>query len=357
MTKMRNIKLKRMVGVIFIFTSWLFASTTALGWEVNANREARIAPVLRDEAAFLKANPQYDYEIPVIITVRRDYFQETADRHRNLDRREAGEIRSLNRIRSYAARVLASRIGSLADVPAVEYVTLDARIFPTGSTESLSPAVDLADLRSVLGADQVGAKGQGVTVAVFDSGIDSHHDLRRKQRLKASVDFTSGSPELQYLSKDTDDFGHGTHVAGIIGGTGRLSNGVQEGIAPAVSFVDVKVVGDEGWGYTSNLIQAIEWVVENQENYDIRVANMSIGHPAYEEYFNDPLCIATEEMVARGIVTVVSAGNLGRTEEHPKIWGGIYSPGTDPTVITVYPVNTHGTLTHQDDSATTYGSK
>ncbi len=62
-------------------------------------------------------------------------------------------------------------------------------------------------------------------------------------------------------------------------------------------------------------------------------------------------------MVAAGIVTVVSGGNLGKTDEYPMIWGGITSPGTDPTVITVSPINTKGTFTLTDDIATSYGSR
>jgi serine protease AprX len=169
------------------------------------------------------------------------------------------------------------------------------------------------------------------------------------------VDFTSGSTAL--TGSNLDRFGHGTAVSGVIGGDGDASAGGVLGIAPDVYFMDMKVVGPDGTGLTSQLIQAIDWVIEKRASFDIRVANLSLGHPPIESYQNDPLCQAVERMVEAGIVTVVSAGNLGKTAEYPEIWGGITSPGNDPLVITVGAMNTKGTMTHADDTATTYSSR
>ena len=119
----------------------------------------------------------------------------------------------------------------------------------------------------------------------------------------------------------------------------------------------MKVINDQGWGYTSTLIYAIEWLLQNQKKYKIEVANLSLGHPPTESYQNDPLCAAVRKLVAADIGTVVSGGNLGKTSSYPKIWDAITSPGIEPSVIKVSPINTQGTLTHVDDTATSYGSR
>ena len=72
---------------------------------------------------------------------------------------------------------------------------------------------------------------------------------------------------------------------------------------------------------------------------------------------DDPLCQAVERMVEGGIVTVVSAGNLGKTAEYPEVWGGISSPGNDPLVITVGAMNTNDTISHSDDVVASYSSR
>ena len=327
----------------------------------------KLAPALKHEVEFLTSHPEYDYPIQIIVRMERQFFLQS---HRRSGRRNEDTSNGLSLVRSYARRLSARQIGWLVRSSLVEYVTLDAPVRPTGkhggeqqsSGSGGSGSGEEEDsgplhlLRSTIGVDQVQATGNTVTVAVFDSGIDPHSDLDREGRVKASVDFTFGKEHRQRRDRrwrGTDEYGHGTHVAGIIGGQGDELRGV----AQDVQFVDLKVIGPEGWGLTSDLIRAMGWAIENKDKHDIRVANLSLGHAPLESYQQDPLCQAAEAMVEAGIVTVVSAGNLGRTDEHAKIWGSISSPGLDPLVITVYPVNTHGTLTHTDDTATSYGSR
>jgi serine protease AprX len=247
-----------------------------------------------------------------------------------------------------------------------DQLTRSAR--PTNDTATEEPTtapeepVDITNdhLRVTIGVDQIqvsGKKptGRNVCVAVFDSGM-THPDLTWDGNgIWNGVDFTSGSTSLTVGNRD--DFGHGTAVSGLIGGDGSSSDGGMLGIAPDVYFMDMKVVGPDGTGLTSQLIQAIDWVIEHCADYNIRVANLSLGHPPIESYQDDPLCQAVERMVEAGIVTVVSAGNLGKTAEYPEIWGGITSPGNDPLVITVGAMNTQGTVSHSDDITTTYSSR
>ncbi len=321
--------------------------------------------MLEQEVDFLVDNPNYDYAIPVIIQVQRNFFAHTEALERRGGQRNEN---SLSSIHGYKARLNSRQIKQLLRSPLVHYVTLDAVVHPTDSDSDADSDSDRSRSQGTLaaiGADQanaVGYDGEGITVAVFDSGIKSHKDLDYRQRIKAVVEFTSGQPSVcddgDSDSECRDDkYGHGTHVAGIIGGNGSKSYKKTLGIAPQVQFVDVRVLGSQGSGMTSTLIQAIDWTIQHKDQYGIQVANLSLGHAPLDSYTQDPLCQAVERMVQAGIVTVVSAGNLGKTQGYPKIWGGITSPGNDPEVITVSAIKTGGTATHADDQATSFGSR
>ena len=137
----------------------------------------------------------------------------------------------------------------------------------------------------------------------------------------------------------------------------EVSRGLYRGVAPRASLIDVKVLGDDGMGRVSHLIAAIEWVTEYRGELDVRVANFSVSTPAFEPFYQDPLCEAVKHMTRSGITVVASSGNLGRLEGYPEIWESITSPGTSPYVITAYPLNHKGTADRTDDIATTYGSR
>ncbi len=199
-----------------------------------------------------------------------------------------------------------------------------------------------------------GYKGAGINVAVIDSGIAPHSALGT--RVLARVNLVSSEPAVT-----GDPFGHGTHVAGMIGGAGaaasRVTNAYAGGGAPAVRFVDVRVLGRTGMGYTSDVIAGIDWVIANRTKYKIRIINLSLGHPVAEPAATDPLCIAVERAVKAGIVVVTSAGNYGQTATGAPILGGISSPGNSPAAITVGAVDTKGTTSRLDDSVAPYSSR
>ena len=314
----------------------------------------KLSPVLKEEVEFLSYHPHYDYPMRVIVQVQPDFFTRT---RRESSRAGRPLENTLSLVRGFTAQLTSSQIRLLLRSQLVQYVTIDAAIraaHQPGDAERGTPF----DFLAPIGADQAHEMGydggSGLGIAVFDSGITHHRDL--DGRVEAVVDFTGGSAAEFEKDEGSDPYGHGTAVAGVIGALGREDK-IWDGVAPGVKFIDVRVINQGGWGLTSHLIQAIDWVIANREQYDIRVANMSLGHPTLESYQNDPLCQAVERMVDAGIVTVVSAGNLGRTDQHSKIWGGITSPGTDPAVITVSAINTRGTPTHSDDIATSYGSR
>src|SRR5262249_36843425 len=131
-----------------------------------------------------------------------------------------------------------------------------------------------------------------------------------------------------------DPFGHGTHVAGIIGGNttaaAKVTPAYAGGSAPGVKLVHVRVLGSNGSGLTSDVIAGIDWAVANRAKYGIRIINLSLGHPVTEPSTTDPLCLAVARAVAAGITVITSAGNNGQTTDGRPVLGGITSPGNSP---------------------------
>ncbi len=163
--------------------------------------------------------------------------------------------------------------------------------------------------------------GAGVTVAFIDSGITSyaHPDLA-DSRLLAFVDFVNGS------STKYDDNGHGTHVAGVINGSGKLSAKKYAGMAPGASLVSLKVLNQDGVGTVGNILKALDWVYKYGKNYGIRVVNLSVGAAVTESYYTDPLTLAAKTLVDSGITVVAAAGNNGQNALGQPQWGGVVSP-------------------------------
>jgi subtilisin family serine protease len=217
----------------------------------------------------------------------------------------------------------------------------------TAAEQTQSGSVQLAGSLGIPGVD-----GRGIAVAVIDSGIAPHSALA--QRVVANVSFVTDDDQT------TDAYGHGTHVAGIIAGNQTAANGISEfagGIAPGAKLVNVRVLGANGTGYTSDVIEGIEWVVANRARYNIRVINLSLGHPVMEACATDPLCVAVNQAVQAGIVVVVAAGNTGKAPNGRSVLGGISSPGNSPYAITVGALDTWGTVDRTDDTVAAFSSR
>jgi serine protease AprX len=178
-------------------------------------------------------------------------------------------------------------------------------------------------------------QGQGITVAVMDSGIQPGQDLAD---LAAGVDLVGTNTAL------VDGVGHGTHVAGIIAGTGAMSNGAYRGVAPGARVLSVKVANSAGIATYSSMIKGLEWVVANRRVQNIRVVNLSLGTIARGTYKDDPLAAAAEMAWFSGVVVVASAGNRGPAA------GTVEVPANDPYVVTVGAVDQAATTTTSDDT-------
>jgi serine protease AprX len=192
------------------------------------------------------------------------------------------------------------------------------------------------------------ADSYGVGVAVIDSGLEPTADLAPYY----FKDFVNG------IAQAYDDYGHGTHVAGLIAGLGVMSNGAYRGVAPGVRVISLKALDNQGAGRTSTIIQAIEFAVTNRAALGIDVINLSLGHPVFEPPDTDPLVQAVNAAVRAGIIVVASAGNVGKNPSTGNVWyGGILSPGNAPSALTVGAVDTNGSATLLDDAIPVYSSR
>src|SRR5580658_4382664 len=259
-------------------------------------------------------------------------------------------------IRAVTMRVPASMLAELASDPNVTYITPDRhqKMAANPVTEEFATAVE-ADVA----ASQYGFTGSGIGVAVIDSGIAAHPDLNNangSSRVVYSQSFVAGD------TTTSDKFGHGTHVAGLIGSSGASSgtaNGYSAtyaGMAPGVNLINLRVLDQNGSGTDSQVIAAIQEAITLQSTYNIRVINMSLGRPIFESYTLDPVDQAVEAAWKAGIVVVTAAGNEGRYLPTDG-FGTIVVPGNDPSVITVGATMTEVTSTRVDDQIASYSSK
>jgi len=221
-------------------------------------------------------------------------------------------------------------------------------------TEEFATAVE-ADVA----ASQYGFDGTGIGVAIIDSGVAAHPDLNNANgvsRVVYSQSFVAGD------TTTSDKFGHGTHVAGLIGGNGTSSgagNGYSAtytGVAPNVNIISLRVLDQNGTGTDSQVIAAIQAAIALKNTYNIRVINMSLGRPVFESYNLDPVDQAVEAAWQAGIVVVAAAGNNGRYLP-TNGFGTVVVPGNDPSVITVGAAMTEQTPTRSDDQIASYSSK
>jgi serine protease AprX len=264
--------------------------------------------------------------------------------------------RRLNLIGAQVLELPNGQLKKLADHPAISSIHHD-RPF-TGTMSRVTLATGASSVQRLLGYT-----GAGVGVAVIDSGVTSWHDdlqyngtssavrTNGGQRVAAFVDFVNGQPTPY------DDYGHGTHVSGIIAGNGYDSSGIRAGMAPDAHLVSLRVLDGNGRGVISNVIAALDYIVANKNVHNIRVANLSVGAAVTESFNTDPLTIAAKRAVEAGIVVVTAAGNLGRDSRGVSRYGGITAPANAPWVLTVGASNHQGTPTRVDDVVAEYSSR
>ncbi|MFF2641240.1 S8 family serine peptidase [Streptomyces niveus] len=257
---------------------------------------------------------------------------------------DGSAVRRLESIDARAVRVSPDDLGAfwkrLAPTgPSINSAALDAvpKVWLDGR---VSASLDRSTAQ--IGAPDVwksGLRGERVKVAVLDTGADqTHPDLAG--RIAAAEDF-SGS------SGTSDGFGHGTHVASIVGGSGKASGGTRQGVAPAAELMIGKVLGDDGFGSESQVIAGMEWAAAKRAE----VVNMSLGSDAPSDG-TDPMSLAVNELSeSSGALFVVAAGNSGPGT------GTIGSPGAADAALTVGAVDRDDSLAEFSSRGPRYGDE
>jgi serine protease AprX len=327
---------------------WLAASGLSSAPPVTASGlVAQIDPLLQQQ---MLANPLQ--RLPVIVEMDHGVAPLLGANDR-LAQQALGLLRlngqaqaALPLISSAAGLANAAGITALSLLPGVAVIHFDAPV------RAHAGSVSGADLATAypraITADAVwslGSTGQGVGVAVLDSGIARDADFTQPtNRILAAANFADSLGSL------ADPGGHGTHVAGTIAGNGWRSNGQYVGVAPGANLVDVRVLDSNGNGRMSSVILGIQWALAHRTQYNIRVLNLSLGAQAPVSYRLDPLAAAVEIAWLRGLVVVAAAGNSG---------GAPDSPGADPYPITVGATDDRQTAGVADDvlnSFSAYGT-
>ena len=251
--------------------------------------------------------------------------------------------RRLTGINAVVAEIPVRSLAGIASLPGVQRVSLDRRI--EGALEKTGAAIGARWVTENLGVD-----GAGVGVAIIDSGVTRTHDDLNGNRVVQFVDF------VDYQTQPHDGYGHGTHVAGIIAGSGFDSDGARRGIAPGAHLIVLKALDEHGDGFISSAIAAIDYAIEQRAAYNIRVINLSMAGGVYESYRSDPLTLATRRAVDAGIVVITAAGNLGRSAKGRQQFSGITSPGNAPWVLTIGAASHNGTVDRRDDTVAPFSS-
>ncbi len=287
----------------------------------------------------------------------------TDERKRELSQLKADVFRNLPRIDSAAVRVPSKHLDDLAALEWVLRVSTDAEVskldeFTVGHTYTDKAWSDYR------------VSGSGIGIAIIDSGVGNRLDFKGllSNRIVADINF---SGEGGRYNGTQDMCGHGTHVAGIAAGNGGYSNlpiatKTYYGIARNADIISVKVLDSQGSGSVSGVLSGLDWVIDNRKRHNIRVINLSLGHPVFESYETDPLTRMVKAAWEEGIVVVTAAGNYGRRyEDWDKNrdnegwgtgWGTIQSPANSPWSITVGATKKGGSGRSSDQVAT-YSSR
>ena len=255
----------------------------------------------------------------------------------------ASDIQTEGAVDTVIARLSPTALASLASDPDVTIATADTRIVMTGDG-------DLDTIGNPSPADSIGllaiegprawkdSTGRGVTVAVMDSGIAEHPDIKGK--VKTRVDFVNDGSVL------LDPAGHGTHIAGLI-----AANGEMKGVAPDARLVSLRVLDANGDGKLSSVVKAFAWLLMHKTQVNIQVLNISWGAPQATSYHKDLLAALVEAAWFAGTTVVVAAGNSGAGTDT------VTTPAADPFVITVGSFDDQGTVDRSDDLESAFSSR
>ena len=255
----------------------------------------------------------------------------------------ASVLQDFPSINSFVLQISQQAALNLAKAAGVRYVTPVSKVHLT--------SIDASHLKTTYegtlgtpnewnGAAPLGATGQGVTVAVLDTGVNP-----------ALTDVSTNLVCTMVKSSSCNDgHGHGTHVIGIVKGRDVLGRYI--GVAPDAQVISIKVADDTGQATNQDVINGLQWVYNNRQTYNIRVVNLSLGGSAAESYASSAIDAYIEQLWLSGVVVVVAAGNYGTNSD--ATW---YAPANDPYAISVGALDDNQTTTTTDDSLASFSSR
>lgn len=265
-----------------------------------------------DPIVKMKVREKDNKIIPVIITLKGP----PTNRFRNSISKYNGKIKyEYKHLNGIAAQISLSGADRLSELPEVAHISYDRKA-----------EICMDKASKIVGVDfnaPYQQNGKGVNIAVIDTGVYPHGDLVRPHRaLSGFKDF------INSISDAYDDNGHGTHICGVIAGSGALSDGKYRGIAPGAKIVMLKAFSSVGEGAFSDIIAAIDWTVENKEKYNLKILCLPFGCEAIVPPDSDPLSKACSVAWDKGLIVVAASGNKGPLQ------GTITTPGICPSIIT-----------------------
>jgi serine protease AprX len=265
----------------------------------------------------------------------------------------------LHIINGLSAQLPAKAAARLAASPLVRAVSLNARIRETTLTNptpwTLSTSFDQSTGAAWLWSRSTGA---GIGVAVIDTGISGDRpDFRTAQGSSTSRVVASAVIDPNATTAG-DTYGHGTAVAGLVAGNGWYRDsrdplyGQYAGTAPDANVISVKIADDSGQATTLDAIYGLQFAVDHESDYNIRVINLSFRSTSEESYTTAPLDAAVEQAWFHGITVVAAAGNLGSAPDAVS-----YAPSNDPYIVTVGATDEQGTAYSGDDVQAGWSSR
>ena len=222
-------------------------------------------------------------------------------------------------INAVGVKVMAHELNRLASFRAVKFVTSSSKVFAL-SDEGNGNATSVFQNKYTL-------TGKGVGIAILDTGVSPHVDFcLPDNRLSVFKDIVSGKSDFY------DDNGHGTFVAGVAAGNGVTSGGEFSGVAKRANVVGVKVIGADGEGSAFDVLDGMQWIVDNKDEIGVKVCCMSFGATPTDN--SDPLRRGAEVLVKEGITVVVASGNEGVN--------ALKTPAISPIVLSVGAIKNDG---------------
>jgi subtilase family protein len=335
------------------------------GWGVSRRRleQAIIAGAVSMFLSTITLQPPAN--TPMVSVLVRKVSAADVRPERAVERIGGRLVRPLGIIDGFVAKIPQDALASLQSSAGVRSVSLDRVVRPMHAVDGFDGATDAGSMYNttkIVKAHDLwrnGITGEGVDVALIDSGVVPVNGLRTRGKVINGPDlsFESQSEDLRYL----DTYGHGTHMAGIIAGRGDQATATGAythhdyfvGVAPDARIVNVKVAESSGATDVSQVIAAIDWVVQNRaaNGLNIRVLNISFGTDSTQPYTDDPLAYAAEVAWRKGIVVVVAAGNGGSTGS------SLSDPASDPYLLSVGADDPHGTANVDDDTIPAWSSR